>query len=198
MTRGWFGQPIPDRLRTWPTDEELSRMVRHPSAYAPTAAEVLSPTTRPPLATLADFGARDLDVREGVVVGLSLTGRAFVSLSEELFVVAPQLEAVRFIAVRHLLGEFVRCANLARLRRIDLSGNRLGPAGVELLARCEYLGSLQSLDLTANAVTDEGARDLAVARWAETVRELHLTGGELSEGGVEVVRNRFGNRVRLT
>ncbi|MEO2091433.1 MAG: TIGR02996 domain-containing protein [Gemmataceae bacterium] len=37
------------RMRLWPTAEELRRMVRHPSAYAPTAAEVLTPDRVPPL-----------------------------------------------------------------------------------------------------------------------------------------------------
>lgn len=34
---------LPARLRLWPTAEELRRMARHPAAYAPTAAEVLTP-----------------------------------------------------------------------------------------------------------------------------------------------------------
>ena len=34
---------LPARLRLWPTAEELARMARHPAAYAPTAAEVLTP-----------------------------------------------------------------------------------------------------------------------------------------------------------
>lgn len=39
---------LPARLRLWPTAEELARMARHPAAYAPTAAEVLTPGPVPP------------------------------------------------------------------------------------------------------------------------------------------------------
>lgn len=39
---------LPARLRLWPTAEELSRMARHPAAYAPTAAEVLTSGPVPP------------------------------------------------------------------------------------------------------------------------------------------------------
>lgn len=39
---------LPARLRLWPTAEELARMARHPAAYAPTAAEVLTPAPVPP------------------------------------------------------------------------------------------------------------------------------------------------------
>jgi uncharacterized protein (TIGR02996 family) len=38
----------PARLRLWPTAEQLRRMARHPAAYAPTAAEVLTPGPVPP------------------------------------------------------------------------------------------------------------------------------------------------------
>ena len=173
-------------------------MVRHPAAFAPTAAEVLSPTARPPLSVLTDFGARDLVTRDGVVVGLSLAGRSFVAHSDALFAVAPLLVEVHVIAVRHLLGEFVRCANLARLRNIDLSGNRIGPAGAELLAACEHFASLQALDLTANSPGDAGIRALFAAPWAESIRELRLSADELSADGERAARNRFGNRLLLT
>jgi uncharacterized protein (TIGR02996 family) len=36
------------RLRLWPTADELRRMTHHPSAYAPTGSEVLTPDPVPP------------------------------------------------------------------------------------------------------------------------------------------------------
>ena len=44
---GWRKRRIPPRLKLWPTPEELRRMARHPSAYAPTAEEVLTPDPVP-------------------------------------------------------------------------------------------------------------------------------------------------------
>lgn len=199
MARGWFGQRMRDRLRTWPTADELARMVRHPAAYAPTAAEVLSPHVASPAPlTLADLGARDFETRDGVIVGLSLAGRSFVAYSDALFALAPKLEAVRFVAVRHLLGELIRCANLTRLQSIDLSGNRIGPAGARLIATCPHFGNLHVLDLTANSLTDTGVAALAAAPWADSVHELRLSAHELSPDGERVARRRFENRVRLT
>jgi Leucine Rich repeat len=174
-------------------------MGRHPAAFAPTAAEVLSPQTNPSRTrpALADFGARDLVARDGAVVALSLTGRSFVAHSDALFAVAPELVEVRFVAVRHILGEFVRCANLARLRTIDLAGNRVGPTGAETLAACEFFHALDVLDLTANSVGDDGGRALLAAPWADSIRELRLSGGEFSDDGVRALRGRFGNRLLL-
>jgi len=199
MARGWFGQRMPDRLRTWPTADELARMVRHPAAFAPTAAEVLSPDVAPPAPlTLADLGARDLESRNGLVVGLSLAGRSFVAHSDALFAFAPELEAVRFVAVRHLLVELVRCANLNRLLRINLFGNRIGPAGASLLAACQHFTDLHVLDLTANSLTDAGVAALAAAPWADSIHELRLSANELSADGERAARRRFENRLRLT
>ena len=39
----WFRQALPPRLKPNPTAADWLRMARHPSAYAPTAAEVLTP-----------------------------------------------------------------------------------------------------------------------------------------------------------
>lgn len=158
MARGWFGQRIPDRLRTWPTAEELARMARHPTAFAPTAAEVLTPGSEPSLTlpALTDFGARDVALREGAVVGLSLTGRAFVAHSDALFTVAPMLIEVRFVAVRHLLGELVRCPNLARLRVLNFRDNRLDDGHARLLIACQHVHPLAELILSGHALTAVG------------------------------------------
>ena len=43
MSLHWFRQALPPRLKSNPSPAELRRMARHPSAYAPTAAEVLNP-----------------------------------------------------------------------------------------------------------------------------------------------------------
>ena len=50
MSPRWFRQALPPRLKSNPSPAELRRMARHPSAYAPTAAEVLTPPSPPAIA----------------------------------------------------------------------------------------------------------------------------------------------------
>lgn len=203
--------PPPARLRLWPTTDELARMARHPAAYAPTAAEVLTPPPVPLPAVpmgqaeralmaevIADpdadgprlqyaewveptdpdraafireqlanpdshaggvgfeqFGARDVVYRRGFAEAMSLTGRSFVSLSDALFAATP-LREVRLIAVNFLLPDLAACANLRRLTRLDLRGNRIGDAGAVVLAASPHVGELKELDLTDNGVTEVG------------------------------------------
>ena len=53
MNPNWFRPSLPPRLKPNPTPAELRRMARHPSAYAPTAAEVLNPPIPPMLSVMA-------------------------------------------------------------------------------------------------------------------------------------------------
>ena len=209
-----FGQ-TPRRPRTNHTPADWLRMARHPSSYAPTAAEVLTPRLEvPPRAVphphlqavlddpdadgprrafagwigaadparadfiraqlsgdpaadillaqhgprwyeeFAPWGARDLVYRRGFAEGMSLSGRSFISLGEALFDRTP-LREVRLIAVNFLMGELVRCANLAKLSALDLRGNRIGDAGAELLLGCSFLDGLKELNLGENDLTDD-------------------------------------------
>ncbi len=215
-----FWQTPPRRRPANLTAAAWLRMARHPNAYAPTAAEVLTP---PPMANLrsdpaphlravlddpeadaprlafaeaiaatdparaefiraqlsgdyaaeallarhgarwadefAPWGARDLIYRRGFVEGMSLTGRSFISLGMRLFELTP-LRDVRLIAVNFLVGKLVRCPHLAEVRLLDLSGNRIGDAGADLLLSCEYLRGLRELRLAGNDLSAE-----VEARW---------------------------------
>ncbi len=205
-----FWQTPPRRRPANLTPAAWLRMARHPSAYAPTAAEVLTPppaidlrndpaphlravlddleadaprlafaeaiaATDPARAEFiraqlsgdpaaealfarhgarwadefAPWGSRDLIYRRGFVVGMSLTGRSFISLGMRLFELTP-LRDVRLIAVNFLMGELVRCPHLAEVRLLDLSGNRIGDVGADLLLSCEYLRGLRELRLAGN------------------------------------------------
>ena len=193
---------LPPRLRLWPTADELTRMARHPAAYAPTAAEVLTPLPVPPptivmcdversliadivewpeagvrrlryagwveardpqracfirhqvlglprpegedipdrwAKTFLPFGARDVVFRRGFAEAMSLTGRAFISLGDALFAATP-LREVRLIAVNFLLPELLACPHLAKLKRLDLRGNRIAPA---VLTGCQWLAGVE-------------------------------------------------------
>ena len=215
-----FWQTPPRRRPAQPTPADWLRMARHPSAYAPTAADVLSPppaidlrkVSAPHLRAVLDdpeadaprrafaesiaatdparadfiraqlsgdpaaegmlvrhgtrwaeefapWGARDIVYRRGFAEGMSLSGRSFINLGTGLFERTP-LRDVRLIAVNFLMGELVRCSHLAKLRVLDLSGNRIGNAGAELLLRCVYLRGLRELRSAGNGLSAE-----VDARW---------------------------------
>ncbi len=90
----------------------------------------------------APFGARDVVFRRGFAEAMSLTGRAFISLSDGLFAATP-LREVRLIAVNFLIPELVACPHLRRLTRLDLRGNDIDAAGKALLAACEWLRGVE-------------------------------------------------------
>jgi uncharacterized protein (TIGR02996 family) len=109
---------------------------------------------------LARWAAEDLVYRRGMVEELSLAGRCFIARGAELFVHLP-LRSIRFVAVQHIWAEFLACPTLARLQRIDLSHNALGPHEARLLVQCPYLNPRQELKLTGNPFGVEGLAILA-------------------------------------
>jgi len=109
---------------------------------------------------------------------------------------------------------------LGQLRRLDLSGHRLGPEGAAELAAASCLGSLRilalakgepgvrdaglralaasphlrglhALFLQANGITDHGAAALLDEGVFPALRRLVLTGNDLSEGLLARLRERY-------
>jgi hypothetical protein len=250
----WWKPKLPPRLSIWPTETELVRMARHPSAYCPAAEEVLRPreVKKPVIAmtelertamaailaependlhrfcyaerikaqdpvraafirwqlenpgeqtldteTFAAWGARDVIVRRGFVEEMSLSGRSFVSLSDTIFAATP-LRAVRLVAVNFLMNEVADCANLAKLRRLDLWGNQIGIRGVMPLVQCKYLGQLQELNLARNGLTDDATPILIASAWAKSVERLNLSDNPLTTQAKAQLRHEFGSRLILS
>jgi hypothetical protein len=160
-----------------------------PSYRAPRAAEVLNPPpfVPPTHPTWADLGAKDLVERDGRVDSVSLSGRSFISLAGPVFEKSPPRE-VRLVAVKWYLDELASCRHLARVERLNLAGNRIGPEGMDVLSGSLYL-RVSALDLTNNNVGPEGIESLLAAPWRHHLRELLLNGNGLSLGDFDRIRS---------
>ncbi len=134
-------------------------------------------------ALFAPWGATDHVFRRGFVEGMSLSGRAFLSNGDSLFRLTP-LREVRLVAVQPFLGELARCELLTRLHRLDLTGNRIGPAGMRELAESAFLGRLKELGLSGNDLGADGAAALRAARWLSGLKGLELADNRLGPAEV--------------
>ncbi len=171
----------------------------------------------------APWSARDIEFRRGFAEAMSLAGRTFISIGDGLFRTTP-LRDVRLVAVAPFLNELARTANLAKLDRLDLSGNWIGPAGMRELAGSPHLTRLRALDLSRNGLGPDGLRELLAAPWRSQLRslslvdngltaddlnrlladpglgglaELDLSGNDLGADVAEKLRNRPGSGVLL-
>jgi uncharacterized protein (TIGR02996 family) len=160
-----------------------------PGGINPTArqAELLATHRDRWCAPLAPWSARDVVFRRGFAESMSLAGRAFISISDGLFRTTP-LRDVRLVAVAPFLKELARTPNLARLDRLDLSGNWIGPAGVRELAGSPYLTRLRALDLSRNGLGPDGVRELLAAPWRGQLRSLALADNGLTAADIELLR----------
>jgi uncharacterized protein (TIGR02996 family) len=136
------------------------------------------------LRMLEPWSARDVVFRRGFAEAMSLAGRAFISVSDGLFRTTP-LRDVRLVAVAPFMDELARTPNLAKLERLDLSGNWIGPAGVRELAGSPHLIRLRALDLSRNGLGADGVRELLAAPWLRQLRSLSLADNGLTSAEVE-------------
>ena len=135
-------------------------------------------------ALFAPWGATDFVFRRGFVEGMSLSGRAFLSNGDSLFRMTP-LREVRLVAVQPFAGELARCEHLTRLRRLDLTGNRIGPVGMRELAESAFLGGLKELGLSGNDLGADGAAALRAAKWLPGLKGLELADNRLGPTDLE-------------
>ncbi len=112
---------------------------------------------------LSAWGARDLAFANGWPVGVSLSGRSFISLGEKLLAAVP-IQRVRLVAIQCFMDELASCEHLAQLIELNLGGNQIGDAGAAWLARAD-LRNLKHLDLRGNSIGDAGWQRLEAATW---------------------------------
>ncbi len=129
----------------------------------------------------AAVSAEDLVWRRGFVEGMSLAGRAFVSLGPWIARQTPWNE-VRLVAVQPYLGELAATPHLAQLRTLDLRGNRIGSAGLATLSASPYFAA-DALNLAVNNLTAADVPTLP------RLRRLDLSGNALGSNVAWPVRH---------
>jgi uncharacterized protein (TIGR02996 family) len=88
---------------------------------------------------------------------------------------------------------------LGRLRKLVLTHNKLVDKSVVALARSPHLTSLTHLRLDKNTIGDKSAEALAASPAFPNLRELNLRDNpRLTEKGKQLLRDKFGERVRLS
>lgn len=139
------------------------------------------------VAPFAPWSAEDVVFRRGFAEAMSLSGRAFISISDGLFRSTP-LRDVRLVAVQPFMTELARAPNLAKIDRLDLRGNWIGSDGVKALAASPFLNGLRTLDLSHNGLSLD---DVQLLLDLPALVTIDLTGNPIDETGVEKLRKRW-------
>lgn len=106
----------------------IREQLRTPDAAPPAAV------SHGALQCFSPWSARDLVFRRGFVEGMSLAGRAFISLGAPLFRLTP-LREVRLVAIAPFLDELERAPHVGQLRTLDLRGNGIEEAEIQPLQK---------------------------------------------------------------
>jgi uncharacterized protein (TIGR02996 family) len=121
------------------------------------------------------------------------------------FFASPNLTGLRQIEFRGVdpgaagMEAFANNPALARLRKVSLHHNKLVDKAVAALAAGRHLTNLTHLDLHDNNIGDKGAETLAASAVLANLRELDLRENpRLTARGKQALRERFGDRVRLS
>ncbi|MFQ5482146.1 MAG: hypothetical protein ACE5ER_05255 [Nitrospinaceae bacterium] len=92
-----------------------------------------------------------------------------------------------------------RCEVFSKLKWLELGGNDLGPNGIRTLIKAPFMKRLKTLNLYRNWLKDEGAIILAEENELAQVEEMDLAQNEISDAGVIALSqsNRFPNLVAV-
>jgi uncharacterized protein (TIGR02996 family) len=118
------------------------------------------------------------------------------------FLLSPGLPNLNTIGLgRNFLGDEAAIAlavgHPRPWRRIQLSGNYIGPDGAEALANSAHLSGLEEFCLGGNVLTDQGAQHLVWSPYLDKLTLLNLSDNALSPGGQAALLRRFGREVVL-
>lgn len=87
--------------------------------------------------------------------------------------------------------------HLSRFTELILRENAVGDAGAAALADSPHAANLTYLDLWKNRIGDAGAGALAASPHLNAVRDLSLRDNAISSWGADLLRMRFGDRVKV-
>ncbi|MGL4422174.1 MAG: TIGR02996 domain-containing protein [Gemmataceae bacterium] len=206
----WLAHDIPDLTRWYDTRFHFCRGFVG-SMHTVFRAFVFN---SPELFRITPITSLQLETRTGVLpnmVGLRASIKRLPDLStvEELRL-GPRLHfrdvdptlSNEFNHGRQVLDTLCSYPTLTRLQTLRLAGIDLTDAIMIYLAKqlrgAIFLPTLRVLDLSDNRMTDSGAWALASARGLDGLTELHLTGNRITERGLQALRNRFDDRLRMT
>jgi len=145
--------PRAEYIRIMITAVSVERGARLPELVKAHAQEWRAPIT--PFVEVAGF-------QRGFVEYIRTDAARFLAHADTLFRRAP-IRDVDLTAVKPRAVEVFASPWLARLRSLDLSGNDLEDAEVEVLARSPHLAGLRWLDLSRNRIGMAGLEALAAS-----------------------------------
>ena len=148
--------------------------------------ELLQRYRRKWTAHLADLGA-EFAFRRGIPDAASIDAAAFLGHGADLLRRVP-VRRVRFLDAARVMPALVQSPLLASVAELDLYGNELGNAGVQLLARSPHLGRVRLLELGFNGIDDAGVAALAASSALPGLQVLALNdNGPVTADGVRVL-----------
>src|SRR5262249_12315251 len=96
--------------------------------------------------------------RRGFLDEVCLEAAVFLDRVLELFQLAPLLRHLRLWDARLCLAKLAASPQLGQLTSLDLTANRIGDEGVQVLAASPYLAQLTTLRLQSNGIAATGAQ----------------------------------------
>ncbi len=143
---------------------------------------------------LRELGATAVQFRRGLAEGIDISAVDFVANAQRLFEQAPLRSLGIFSETEGQsppprdpgwVDDVAASPHLARLTKLDLSGNRIGNDGARALARSPYLAALTTLDLSGNYISAAGAQFLAASPHLASLTTLSLSGNHIMAAGAQ-------------
>ena len=136
----------------------------------------------------ADWPVQPLNpiYHRGFIDPVTLPGAQFGPHADQLVELTP-LFHLRLVRARGAMRAVAACPQLARVRRLTLTGAWLRNPDMTDFAPVRYLGCLQYLDVSHNQIGRRGATDLAVTR-APVLRSLNISQNPpLKDSGIQAI-----------